>query len=125
VCVITVRLAQSLFGNSNPLGRTLRHDENAFTVVGLVDVPQPKQVTALTMNDIFVPITTMQARYGDQLIIRDKGTFRVEIYQLSEIWIRPATQVDLRAVSRVVAAQLATTHPDGDVMLRIPTIQPR
>jgi putative ABC transport system permease protein len=82
VAVINESLRRRLFDNEPAVGRTLRADDQAFTVVGVVpDVPIIRQ---LAFSEIWVPLTTAKSTaykselIGDMnglLLVRDRGAF--------------------------------------------------
>ena len=113
VCLIDQEVATRLFGDTNPLGRNLKMEADVFTVVGIVDFAQQEDSAPV----VIIPLKTMRARWGDQVVRRAAGSFSVQRYELSEIWIPgPPTARKLQLTNNL----LQSTHEsDTDYVIEI------
>ncbi|MCL4219746.1 MAG: ABC transporter permease [Phycisphaerales bacterium] len=93
VCVIGHEVAKEFFPLEDPLGKTLRVDDTALTVVGvLAPVGLSGGAGAALVGrdlnlDIHIPLTTARAVFGDIVIRRSSGSFQGNEVQLSEVYI--------------------------------------
>lgn len=60
VCLLGVEVAQELFGNSNPVGETVRINGGNFTVVGLLE-SKGTSMGGSSDNKVIVPISTAES----------------------------------------------------------------
>ncbi len=63
VMVLGANVAQELFGDSDPIGETIRANNQSFRVIGVLE---SKGATALGNQDdvVYIPLTTMQTRFN-------------------------------------------------------------
>ena len=102
-CVLSHDVAEKLFGFEEPIGRTVNIQSTAnmpvpYTVIGVLEYKDPSagiggSLTAQDFtNDIYVPIDTFWARFGDEVINFSGGSVEAERVELSQITL----QVDHR-----------------------------
>jgi putative ABC transport system permease protein len=103
VCAITVGLANRLFPYQDPLEEEIKLGPDYYQVVGLVREtstekgrPQagPVEGQALDLN-LYLPLATVRARFGDIVIRRSSGSFQAEKVELHQITVQ---MKDTRAV---------------------------
>ncbi|MGI9517267.1 MAG: ABC transporter permease [Pirellulaceae bacterium] len=117
VCVIGRRIAGVLFQDDDPTGKSIRLGQHYFLVVGVARSPQiqldsveeayatsgmPEQATSgpATQNlEVYVSLPAMKMRFGDLVVRRGPSTFVRRSYELSEVWIPDAT--DIQAIRQV------------------------
>ena len=127
VCVIGYEVAKTLFPLEDPIGRTLRVDQTAFTVVGvLAPVGLSGGAGAALIGrdlnlDIHIPLTTAGSIFGDLIIRRASGSFSGSEIQLSEIYIespdRDRVVTDAERLTRVMDIR----HPGlPDISIVVP-----
>ncbi|KAA0216084.1 MAG: ABC transporter permease [Leptolyngbya sp. PLA3] len=127
VCVIGHEVAKEFFPLEDPLGKTLRVDESAFTVVGvLAPVGLSGGAGAALVGrdlnlDIHIPLTTAGSIFGDVIIRRSSGSFQGSEVQLSEIYIecpdRERVVTDAERLERVMDIR----HPGlADIGMIVP-----
>lgn len=119
VAVIDFTIAQKLFLDEDPIGQTFQIDQQAFVVAGI----SGKRVTRDGLN-IFIPLSTMRARFGDYNIYRNTGSFEVHHYELSEIHIELSDPLQLKAVTSTVRNLLAATHDSQDYSIQLDPLLP-
>jgi len=93
VCVIGRTVALQLFPLEEPLGKTLRVDDQIFTVVGVLAPVglaggAGSALVGRDLNqDVHIPLTTALAKFGDVIMKRSAGSRDITNIELSEIYI--------------------------------------
>ena len=140
VVVISNEMADELFANRDPIGQRLRTDKEYFIVVGVFDSKRTddtkqddtkqddtkqddtKQDTKLRVakQNVYIPITTMRARFGDNDLQRKAGSFQLDQFELStiELLIDDATKTaeSVKLVEKILEHQ----HEDQTFKVTIP-----
>jgi putative ABC transport system permease protein len=134
VAVIGSEVARQLFPLEDPLGNTMRIDDKAFTVVGVL---QPVGLsggagTALVgrdlNRDVHIPMTSCRAVFGDMVFRRQSGSFSATEVQVSEIYFAcPTTErvmTDAALLKRIVDVRHRDTRTGSteakDVAMIVP-----
>jgi len=93
VCVIGRTVAAQLFPLEEALGKTLRVDDQVFTVVGML-APiglaggAGSALVGRDLNqDVHIPLSTALAKFGDIIMRRSAGSRDIVNMELSEIYI--------------------------------------
>ena len=95
-CVLAARLVDKLFPYEDPIGRRIYLPEprQFYTVVGVMKHREATAAIGGSLaaqefdKDVYVPITTMQQRFGDLDVKRGQGSFQVKIFELSQVTLR-------------------------------------
>lgn len=101
VCVIGRTVAAQLFPLEEALGKTLRVDDQVFTVVGVLSPiglagGAGSALVGRDLNqDVHLPLTTAMAKFGDIIMRRSAGSRDVVNMELSEIYIGMRTVGDV------------------------------
>jgi len=127
VCVVAAGAAQRLFGYEDPLHKDLLLGSNAYRVVGVLQSQSSGNerpggaAQANFNNDIYIPITAAQRRFGElQMIIR-AGSMDFERTQLSEITLTVADEAMVSQTAAMARAILSKTHTrDNDYEIQVP-----
>ena len=127
VAVLGAGAARQLFGFEDPIGKPLLLGQGAYRVIGVLDVQDPggASVAAIGLqdfnNDIYIPITAAQRRFGElQMIIR-AGSEEFERTQLSEITLTLDDENQVSATATMVRELLSRGHPLGnDFEVQVP-----
>ncbi len=108
VAVIGSEVAKELFGIEDPLGDTLRIDDRAFVVIGVLSPVglsggAGAALVGRDLNlDVHLPMTTANAIFGDVTFRRQTGTFSASEVQVSEVYITvPTTERVLSDAERI------------------------
>ena len=129
VCVIAARLAQKLFPSEDPLNKQiyLQEKKEFYKIVGVL---KHRNATAAIGGslasqdfslDVYIPITTMQLRMGDQEVKRTGGSFSVKHFELSQITVRVKDVKDVPKTAELVQATLMAEKPDRqDIAVVVP-----
>lgn len=112
VAVIGHEVARQMFPFEDPLGQTLRIDDRAFTVVGVLGPVGFAGGAGATLVgrdlnlDLHIPITTARSVFSDTVFRRTSGSFTANEVQVSEIYFAsPSTEqvlTDAALLSRIV-----------------------
>jgi putative ABC transport system permease protein len=103
VCVIGSAVAQSLFPFSDPLGDTVRMGSYFYRIVGVLRDRMPTGGTGGSLaaedynHDVYIPMETCRARFGDMIVIRTSGSFMREQVELSQITLTVDSEIMTRA----------------------------
>ena len=122
VAVLAADAARRLFLYENPVGKNIRIEGHYFLIVG---VTQPHERPAHGPEfpagpEIYLPLTTMRSRFGDQVITTESGSFQAEAYELSEIRLTIRSEDDATAIAEVISRLLRARHEADDYSIEIP-----
>ncbi len=122
ICVIGAELAHPLFGPYDPLGQTVKVADQYFRVVGVLaakDDSDQRKETGKNYS-LYIPLTTMQERYGDRDIERSAGQFKAEEVELHKITLRVHEEEQVVQTADSVQALLNRFHKKKDFRLIVP-----
>jgi putative ABC transport system permease protein len=108
VAVIGSEVARDLFPFADPIDDTLRIGSYFYRVVGVIQERMPTGGTGGSQaaedynHDVYIPLETTRARFGDQIVIRQAGSFMREQVELSQV--------------TVTVSDIDHVRPTGDVI---------
>jgi len=132
VCVIGAEVARGLFGHEDPLGQTVTVNSRStglipYEVVGvLADVvkagsPAKGMGTARDINrDLYVPLSTVDLRYGDLKVKWTRGSRDIKRVQFSDVYLSVDEQENVLVVSKQTEQTLRHSHRDQDYTITVP-----
>ncbi|MCC6660599.1 MAG: ABC transporter permease [Phycisphaerales bacterium] len=127
VAVIGADVARALFPWDDPIGRTFRIDDKAFTVVGvLAPVGLAGGRGAILIGrdlnlDVHIPLTTARAVFSDVVMKRQSGSFQATEVQVSEVYLSVPDRDHVLADAGRAERIMKVRHPDaGDVSMIVP-----
>ena len=127
VAVIGHEVAQKLFPFGNPVGKTLRVvDGPYFQVVGVTGFKNPSGGTGSSLSsqdfnkDIYIPLTTDRARFGELIVNEKRGSFSAERIELSQITVKVDSMENVRRTDTAIRSLLKQTHPKMDYGVTVP-----
>ena len=98
VCLITTQLADRIFGQENPIGRSIRMGELTFTVVGVFrERVETFGLSDIQENSVVLPFTLMKYYTG------------MEVVRLLDV--QAARAEDVPSVQRQLSQLLRSRHP--------------
>lgn len=114
VCVIAARLAEKLFPSEDPVNKQIYFPEKKsfYRIVGVL---KHRNATAAIGGslaaqdfslDVYIPITTMQARMGDRETKRISGSFSVKEFELTQCTIRVNGVDNVERTAKLVKSTL-------------------
>lgn len=129
VCVIAARLAEKLFPSEDPLSKQifLPEKKEYYNIVGVL---KHRNATAAIGGslaaqdfslDVYIPITTMKSRMGDQEVKRTGGSFSIKDFELSQITVQVNDANDVPRTAKLVEATLRSKNADRqDIAVVVP-----
>ncbi len=122
-CVLSAGMAEKLFPGQDPLGKTVRIQNNkpgdtgdTYAVTG---VTEQRGATAAIggsfagqdfSNDIYIPISTLWQRLGNMVSVRKGGVREEEMVELSQITARIDDRRHVKETADIIKATLEKTH---------------
>jgi putative ABC transport system permease protein len=131
VCVIGADVARALFATQDPLGQSLTVISRStgpvpYTVVGVLasvlTAGDPKKgLGARNVNhDVYIPLSTVDLRYGDLLVRWGRGTRDFRRVEFSDVYVAVDEQEHVLAAANLVERVLAHAHSEKDYAISVP-----
>jgi putative ABC transport system permease protein len=127
VAVLGAGAAQRLFQFKDPMGQPIHLGDDVYRVIGVLKSQgsgnsTPGAVGQQDLNDdIYIPISCAQNRFGDVQEISSAGSRSFEQTELNEITLRVADSRFVSQTAGMAKMILTKTHPNGnDFRLVIP-----
>ncbi|MEO2018794.1 MAG: ABC transporter permease, partial [Fuerstiella sp.] len=127
VCVIGSELADELFPYENPLQKTVRVGANHFyRIVGVTEYRSPtggagSSLSAEDFNrDVYIPVTTDRARFGEMIIHETSGSRSFERIELSQITVQIDDRKNVPPAATAIEDLLSAFHTKKDYVVIIP-----
>ena len=129
VCVIAANLASRLFPSEDPLNKQifLPEKKEYYKIVGVLETRNATAAVGGSLAaqdfslDIYIPITTMKLRMGDNETKRTGGSFSVKSFELSQITVQVDNVDDVPRTAQLVEATLRSKKPDRqDISVTVP-----
>jgi putative ABC transport system permease protein len=133
VAVLGSSTAAKLFPFEDPIGQTVRLGVNFYLVVGLVQERMPtggtggSQAAENFNDDVYIPLSTCRARYGERIFIRQSGSRSGEKVDLHQVTLKIDAQVNskegrdrVQAVGDQIRKVLKDSHQKQDWAVTVP-----
>jgi putative ABC transport system permease protein len=127
VAVLGAGAAKRLFGFEDPIGQPLLLGMGAYRVVGVLDTQGTGSATPGAIgqqdfnNDIYIPLSAVQRRFGEVQMIVRAGSFEFERTQLSEITLTVHNENLVSQTAAMARKLLHKNHPEGnDFEIQVP-----
>ncbi len=127
VCVIGSELAERLFPYQNAMGKSIRvGPKHYYQVIGVTKYKAPTGGAGSSLSgqefnrDVYIPITTDRARFGEIIFFGKAGSQSFERVELSQITVQIDGLEHVKPTARVLEGMLAEFHPKGDYAVTIP-----
>jgi putative ABC transport system permease protein len=102
-------------------------EQDYYKVVGIVKDRTPTAAVGGSLaaqefsDDVYIPITTLQRRIGDTVVVRRSGTREGETIELNQITLRVNSIADVMRTAELVEETLRPNHEKlGDTAVIIP-----
>jgi putative ABC transport system permease protein len=133
VCVLSSRLAELLFPYQDPLAEAVRIKGDYYRVVGVLTgiALQSRKGTAAETDDrswefeVYIPLATARAQFGENLIRRTSGSFSAERVQLHQVIVQMRSTDDVEEAAGAIQALLKRFHKKRDFEPTVPLLQLR
>jgi len=127
VAVLGAGAAARLFNFEDPIGKALLLGPGAYRIVGVLDTQGSGSASPGAMgrqdfnNDIYIPITAAQRRFGELQTIVRAGSWEFERTQLSEITLTVEDEDLVSQTAAMARKLLRRTHADRkDYEIQVP-----
>jgi putative ABC transport system permease protein len=127
VAVIGAEVARTMFPFDDPLDNTLRIDDKAVRVIGVlapVGLAGGKGSALVGRDfnlDVHIPITAARTVFGDRVFRRQAGSFTGAEVQVGEIYITAPSRDDVMLYAELARQILVTRRPGlPDVQMVVP-----
>src|SRR5262249_58482636 len=110
-------VAQKLFGTADPLGQTVTVGKHLYKVIGVVKQRGPVRVGQVKEDadtDIYIPLNTCNARFGETIFIRQAGARTGEKVQLSRVLVTVAKVDQCAETADAIRKLLEGSHQQKD-----------
>ncbi len=126
VAVLADGAARRLFSFEDPIGKPLLLGPGAYVVVGVLQTQDPGGASTAAVglqdfnNDIYVPITSAQRRFGELQMIVRAGSEEFERTQLNEITLTLADETFVSSTASMARRLLEQSHREPDFEIQVP-----
>ncbi len=126
VCVLEQPVANTLFPFKDAMGQAVRIDGNYYRVVGIMEpVAPPKMPKAgADKSDgptgIYLPLTTVRARFGETLVTMSSGSFQREQVEIHEIVVSVPAMEQVEKTAAAVQQIMERFHNKKDFVMVVP-----
>ncbi|HSQ55523.1 MAG TPA: ABC transporter permease [Gemmata sp.] len=115
-CVLGSEAADKLFPFEDPLGKAIQFRSFDFTVIGVLRERMPtggsggSQAAEEFNKDIYLPLSTTVARFGQVIVTRASGSFSAEQVEFNQITITASDIEKVRPLGAAIKSILAENH---------------
>ncbi len=127
VAVLGSQAAEKLFAYGDPVGKTVRvGEDHYFRVVGVTSFKAPSSGTGSSLaaqdfnRDIYVPLTTNRARFGDVIESEKQGSFTAEKIELSQVTVAVDSMDNVKKTATALESLLGQFHTKKDYVITVP-----
>ncbi len=127
VAVIGAEVSQKLFPFGDPLGKAIRLGESHYyRIIGVTAHKAPSAGTGSSLaaqdlnKDVYIPLTTDRARFGEVLMGEKQGSSRPSRIELSQITVTVRGMADVKATAAALESMLKQFHPKVDYSITVP-----
>ena len=127
VTVIGAEIAEKLFPFGDPLGQSVRIGESHYyEIVGVsahkaASAGTGSSLSAQDLNkDVYIPLTTDRARFGEILMGEKQGQFSAERIELSQITVTVRDMDQVKPTAEALESLLFQFHPKKDYSITVP-----
>jgi putative ABC transport system permease protein len=126
VAVLGYETARKLFPLDNPVGQSVRIDNDFYVVVGVMAERDPSaaiggSLAAQDFNlDVYIPLSTLRARIGDMVMTSRSGSREGEVVELSQITVRLPQVEQVEEAADVIRSLMEEFHSVPDYAVVVP-----
>ncbi len=125
-CVLSAGVAARLFPLEDPIGRSIHIEQEYYVVVGVMKHKDPTAGIGGSLaaqefsSDVYIPISTLWARIGDQIVTRRSGSMEGEVVELSQVTLRVFDVKSVIQTADLVKETMARHHRNEDYGVTVP-----
>jgi len=126
VCVLAYGTAVQLFPYEDPIGRAIQVDKDFYQVIGVTQERAASGNIGGSFSgkdynkDVYIPLTTLRARIGDQVLTSRAGSREGEIVELSQMTVTVGDIDDVDDTAAVIKVLLEKFHKSVDYSIIVP-----
>jgi putative ABC transport system permease protein len=127
VVVIGAEVSEKLFPYGDPIDKTIRIGENHFyRIVGLTEQKASSAGTGSSLaaqdfnKDVYIPLTTDRARFGEIISTEKQGSFTAERIELSQVTVAVDSMDNVKRTALAIDSMLRQFHPKQDFAITVP-----
>lgn len=126
VCVLAAETAGRLFVYEDPLGKSIQIDKDFYVIIGVTKSREASGSIGGSLSgqdynqDVYIPLTTLRARIGDQVMNVRSGSLDGEVVELSQITVTVNDIHDVDRISDNIRALLELYHKTLDYSIIVP-----
>ena len=127
VAVLGAEAAEKLFPYGDPVEQSIRIGEDHFyRIVGVTSYKAPSAGTGSSLaaqdfnKDVYIPLSTDRARFGELLTNEKQGSFTAEKIELSQITVTVDAMENVKRTSEALDSMLRQFHPKRDYTITVP-----
>ncbi|MHC5537309.1 ABC transporter permease [Singulisphaera rosea] len=127
VAVIGSEIVEKLFPFGDPIGQSVRvGDNHYYLIVGVTAFKAPSGGTGSSLSaqdlnkDVYIPLTTDRARFGELLMGEKQGQFTAERLELSQITVTVRTMDEVKRTAASLESLLLQFHSKKDYSVTVP-----
>ena len=125
VVVLGSRVAEELFPFEEILGQNIVLNKEQYTVIGVLkermaSSSSSSQSAVDPNRDVYIPIKTCRARFGERVIIRQGGSRTGEQVELHQITLTVSDIDKVKSTGDVVRNLLERNHPKKEWEVQVP-----
>jgi RND family efflux transporter MFP subunit len=116
VAVLAPAAAERLFPDEAPLGQSVMVGRHLFVVVGVLRErgAEEEGPDAQAGGDVYLPLRTCQARFGQAVVLRRRGALQREQVELTQVTLTLARAEQVAPTAEAARALLRASHPKKD-----------
>ncbi|GAB4348475.1 MAG: ABC transporter permease [Candidatus Abyssubacteria bacterium] len=121
VCVLGAELARRLFPFENPIDSTVKVRGDYFTVIGILEESgAPSESEGVSTLDLYLPLTTAKARFGEVIASSSAGSYSIEKVELHELIVKVEQLSSVAGVANIIRQILKDSHQNVDYEILVP-----
>jgi len=127
VVVIGSEVSEKLFPYGDPVDKSIRIGQNHFyRIIGLTEQKAASAGTGSSLaaqdfnKDVYIPLTTDRARFGEVLSAEKSGSYTVERIELSQVTVAVNSMQNVKRTAEAIDSMLRQFHPKKDYAITVP-----
>jgi len=126
VAVLGSHIAEALFGYEDPMDKVVKLRNHYYKVVGVMASRIPtagaggSQAAEEFNDDVYIPLSTCRARFGDVIFTAQSGSRSAENVQLHQITMTVHDMQQVRPTAQIIEGLLKKYHKKQDWALTVP-----
>jgi putative ABC transport system permease protein len=127
VAVIADGTAAQLFPYENPIGKTIQFGGgDVYVVIGQTASRNPSAAIGGSLEgrdynlDVYIPLSTLRARIGDQVLTARSGSREGEVVELSQITVTVGDISEVEETADIIRILLEKYHKTVDFSITVP-----